>query len=428
MSELNELTWTPTRVRLADLAPWERNPKRMSKAQAARLEASTGKLGRAGVLLVGPPDADGKRPLYDGHQRAKVWSALYGAATEVTALEADRALTDEERRATSLLTVTAAASFDWDALASWDVGELVTWGLDTDLLAQWNDDAANLALMIEAEQEEPPADPGPQLDRAEELREKWGVEVGQLWRLGEHRLICGDCTDADVVARVMGEDKARMVWTDPPYGVSYGAKNRYLQTIGRSDRLEDDIEGDDLSADEVGELTTSALSALVNHCEPGAVAYVAAPAGPLHIRFITAMNDSGFQYRHQLIWLKNQLVFGRSDYMYKHEPVLYGWLQNGAHFFEPRSNNCTVFEFDRPRESKLHPTMKPVELVAAMIENSSNDGEIVAEPFGGSGTTLIACERLGRKCRAIEIEPKYVAVTLQRWADMTGGTPERCDK
>ena len=150
---MSELTWTPTRVRLADLAPWERNPKRMSKAQAARLEASTGKLGRAGVLLVGPPDADGKRPLYDGHQRAKVWGALYGPATEVVALEADRTLTDEERRATSLLTVTAAASFDWDALASWDVGELVTWGLDTDLLAQWNDDAANLREMLSAETE-----------------------------------------------------------------------------------------------------------------------------------------------------------------------------------------------------------------------------------------------------------------------------------
>ena len=148
---MSELTWTPTRVRLADLRPWERNPKRMSKAQAARLEASTGKLGRAGVLLVGPQDAAGKRPLYDGHQRAKVWSVLYGSAQEVTALESNRELTDEERRATSLLTVTAAASFDWDALSSWDVGELVSWGLDADLLAQWNDDAANLREMLAAE-------------------------------------------------------------------------------------------------------------------------------------------------------------------------------------------------------------------------------------------------------------------------------------
>ncbi len=350
----------------------------------------------------------------------------------------------------------AAREEDWETISAtvlpedWGEGRVLAYmAADNETARLSEADDAQLAALLQAVDDEdlralaaggearlreiigqdaPLEDPGAQIDRAEALREKWGVEAGQLWRLGEHRLICGDCTDADVVARVMGEDKARMVWTDPPYGVSYGAKNRYLQTIGRSDRLEDDIEGDDLSADEVGELTTSALSALVNHCEPGAVAYVAAPPGPLHIRFITAMNDSGFQYRHQLIWLKNQLVFGRSDYMYKHEPVLYGWLQNGAHFFEPRSNNCTVFEFDRPRESKLHPTMKPVELVAAMIENSSNDGEIVAEPFGGSGTTLIACERLGRKCRAIEIEPKYVAVTLQRWADMTGGTPERCDK
>ena len=148
---MSELTWTPTTVALDDLQPWERNPKRLSKAQAKRLEDSTGKLGRAGVLLVGPPDADGKRPLYDGHQRAGIWQALYGKGERVQALESDRLLTDEERRATSLLTVTAAGSFDWDALASWDVGELVTWGFDTELLGQWNDDAANLALMIEAE-------------------------------------------------------------------------------------------------------------------------------------------------------------------------------------------------------------------------------------------------------------------------------------
>ena len=418
---MNDLHWTNERRKLSELRPQPDNPRAIRKAEAARLNESLQQFDQFDTIAVGP---DGT--VYNGHQRVAVWQQEHGGDFEVDVRVASRALThDEWRKLTALAHTGATGDWDWDKIAAWEPGELQAWGFDSDTLARWDDNAANLREMLAAEEEVPPEDPGAQLDRAEELREKWDVEAGQLWRLGEHRLICGDCADAEVVARLMGEEKARMVWTDPPYGVSYGAKNRYLQTIGPSDRLEDDIEGDDLSADEVGELTTGALSALVEHCLPGAVAYVAAPAGPLHIRFITAMNDSGFQYRHQLIWLKNQLVFGRSDYMYKHEPILYGWLQNGAHFFEPRSNNCTVFEFDRPRESKLHPTMKPIELVAAMTENSSDPDDCVVDPFSGSGTTLIACERLGRKCRAIEIEPKYVAVTLQRWADMTGGTPVR---
>lgn len=415
---MSELTWTPTRVKLADLQPWERNPKRMSRAQATRLEASTGKLGRAGVLLVGPPDANGKRPLYDGHQRAKVWGALYGAATEVVALEADRELTDEERRATSLLTVTAAASFDWDALASWDVGELVTWGLDTELLAQWNDDAANLREMLEAEQAEPPADPGPQIDRAEELREKWGVEVGQLWRLGEHRLICGDCTDKAVVERAMGGEKARMVWTDPPYGVNYGADAKHPSWRQRT------IENDNLPADELEQLIRDAFSNCSQHAEAGASIYAACPAGTLLPTAISAFDGSGFQYRWQLVWVKDSLVLGRSDYHFRHENILYGWKPDAAHYFTDDRTKDSVFEIPRPKRSDEHPTMKPPALIEAMLSNSSLADEIVIDPFCGSGSTLVACERLGRKCRAVEIEPKYVAVTLDRWATMTGKTPE----
>jgi len=419
---MSDLTWTNSTRRLSDLVPWEKNPRQIKDAGAKRLVESMDQFGQIHAIAIGPGDE-----IYDGHQRSFVWAACerYGPDFEVDVRVASRPLTEPEReKLVIFLHSGATGSYDWEILSAWDSTTLKSWGLDEGQLRGWNDDAANLALMLEAEEDEPPEDPGAQVDRAEELREKWGVNLGDLWKCGEHLIICGDCTDAAVVERVMGGEKAEMVWTDPPYGVSYGAKNRYLQTIGPSDRLEDDIEGDDLLPDEVGTLTTDALSAMAAHCLPGAVAYVAAPPGPLHIRFITAMNESGFQYRHQLIWLKNQLVFGRSDYMYKHEPILYGWLQNGAHFFEPRSNNCTVFEFDRPRESKLHPTMKPVELVAAMIENSSNPEDCVADPFSGSGTTGIACERLGRKARLIEIDPKYVAVTLERWAEMTNGTPE----
>jgi len=267
--------------------------------------------------------------------------------------------------------------------------------------------------------------PEPQIDKAAELQEKWQIERGQIWEIPSktvngrcHRVMCGDSTSADDVARLYGDARLSVVWTDPPYGVSYGKKNRYLQTIGRADRLLGDIEGDDLKPEQVFVLVRDALAALATLAVPGAVAYVAAPPGPLHRFFIDAMNASGFQYRHQLIWLKNQLVFGRSDYMYKHEPILYGWLQNGAHFFEPRTSNCSVFEFDRPRASKMHPTEKPVELVAAMIQNSCQPGDTVGEAFAGSGTDFVAAERTGRLCYGMEIEPKYVAVTLQRLVDM----------
>ena len=278
---------------------------------------------------------------------------------------------------------------------------------------------------------EPPEDPGAQIDRADELQAKWQVERGQIWDIPSlsvsgksHRVMCGDSMSEGDVERLFGNDCAEMVWTDPPYGVSYGEKNRYLQSIGPADRLLGDIEGDTNSPEETGELVTSALSRFAAHAQPGAVAYLAAPAGPLHSRFIRAMDESGFEYRHQLIWLKNQLVFGRCDYMYKHEPILYGWLQNGAHYFEPITNNCTVFEFPRPRASKLHPTEKPVELVAAMIQNSSHRAGVVADAFLGSGTTMVAAEQTGRICYGMEISEKYVAVTLERMADM-GLAPER---
>ncbi len=409
---MSELTWTPTRVRLADLRPWERNPKRMSKAQAARLEASTGKLGRAGVLLVGPQDADGKRPLYDGHQRAKVWGALYGVATEVTALEADRMLTDEERRATSLLTVTAAASFDWDALSSWDVGELVTWGLDTDLLAQWNDDAANLREMIEAEQEEPPADPGPQLDRAEELREKWGVEAGQLWRLGEHRLICGDCTDAEVVARVLQGETPMLMVTDQPYGVEYDPTWRADAGVNKSDGKMGLVENDDRA--DWREAWRRFL---------GNVVYLWHDAKRTK-EAQESLESCGFSVVNQIVWVKDRFALSRGDYHWRHESCLYA-VRNGAnHLWSGARDQSTVWEIPRADDAGHgHGTQKPLECMERPIRNHEGD---VYEPFCGSGTTIVAAHRQGRRCFAVEIEPKYVAVTLQRWADMTGGTPT-CD-
>lgn len=264
-------------------------------------------------------------------------------------------------------------------------------------------------------------DAEPQIDKAEELRVKWGVESGQMWKLGEHRIICGDCTDKAVVDRVMGGEKARLVWTDPPYGVNYGAKLEDTNPMGYRVRV---IENDDLSPVELEEFIKNALKNCAEMSLPGASVYVACPAGTLLPTLIASFVGSGFTFHWGLIWLKDQLVLGRGDYHFKHENILYGWKDDGAHYFTDDRKQTSVFEYPRPKSSEEHPTMKPVELVVHMIGNSSQANDIVLEPFCGSGSTLLACERLSRKCRAIEISPAYVAVSIQRWVDATGGTPE----
>jgi len=253
------------------------------------------------------------------------------------------------------------------------------------------------------------------VDRAEELREKWQTERGQLWEIGRHRLLCGDSTSAEDVARLMGGEKARLVWTDPPYGVSYGDKLEAANPMGYRVRQ---IANDDLPADELEAFLRKALSCAAANSVPGAAIYVACPAGTPLPALIGAFAGSGFDYRWQLVWLKDQMVLSRADYHFKHENILYGWKPDGAHYFTADRTQTSVFEVDRPKASPEHPTMKPPELIARMIENSSRPGAVVYDGFHGSGSTMVAAEQLGRRCYAMEIEPKYVAVCLERMAGM----------
>lgn len=262
-------------------------------------------------------------------------------------------------------------------------------------------------------------DPGAQIDRAEELRQKWGTERGQLWQIGRHRLLCGDSTSAEDVARLMGGEQAEMVWTDPPYGVSVGDKNKFLNSIARSNRVEENLTNDTLDEAGIVAMLSAAFDNAAAHCTAGAAWYVAAPAGPLHVLFGQALKDRGI-WRQTIQWVKNNATFSPLgvDYHWRAEPIFYGWLPNGAHRFHGGRKQDTVWNIDRPQKSPEHPTMKPVELVTRAIENSSLPEEIVYEPFSGSGTTLVAAEQMGRICYGMEIEPKYVAVALERLAGM----------
>ena len=193
----------------------------------------------------------------------------------------------------------------------------------------------------------PIEDVEPQIDKAEELRVKWNVESGQLWKLGEHRLICGDCTDKVVVDRVMGGERARLIWTDPPYGVNYGEKLERANPIAHRVRT---IENDDLPADELEEFIRSALKMCAEYSIPGAVIYVACPPGTLLPALISSFTGSGFNYHWHLVWLKDQIVLSRADYHFKHENILYGWKPDGAHYFTDDRKQSSVFEYPRPKE------------------------------------------------------------------------------
>ena len=414
------VTWANCQVTLGELQPWADNPRLSSKRQAQRILDSWRKFGQVKTVAIGPSNE-----VYDGHQRLSALLTVHGPSYQVDARRCSRALSDEERRALVVtLHAGAVGSWDWDALSGWDAGELQQWGFDGDTLTNWQKDVTALGAMLSAEAEQPPDDPGAQVDKADELRQKWGVETGQLWKLGEHRLICGDCTDRAVVDAVAFGDRMDLWLTDPPYAVSYADKNRYLNAVAKGNSIQVPIENDHLSLEDAADLWERAARIALEVCADHAPYYwFACQGGDQMMMMMMRLSEAGWRVRHELIWVKNNHVLGRTDYNYKHEPILYGWKKDGKHRFFG-GFQTSVLEFPKPQNSDLHPTTKPVELIERLIANSSQAGEIVLDTFLGSGTTLIACERLGRRCRAVEISPGYVGVALQRWADMTGGAPE----
>jgi DNA modification methylase len=239
------------------------------------------------------------------------------------------------------------------------------------------------------------------------------VEAGQLWSLGSHRLLVGDAADASAVMQLTDDQVVDLLWTDPPYGVGYVGKGRAALTIAN----------DSLGADETRDLLTAALR--LGPLRPGGAFYVMAPSGPLHLEFLLALRAADLTLRQTLVWLKDRLNPGRSDYQPMHEAILYGWRAGAPHYFVGGRTQSSIWEIPRPGKSALHPTMKPSELVARAIRNSTRPGERVYDPFLGSGTTLIAAEMTGRVALGMEIDPIYAQVAIDRWQRFTGRKAER---
>ena len=256
-------------------------------------------------------------------------------------------------------------------------------------------------------------------DEVTALPDEPTVKPGGLYALGDHRLLCGDSRDPEQVRRVFGDlGQADLLWTDPPYGVAYQTKLSTEEAVARHRRTD----GLEISNDEPSDIPALLAAAFGNApLKPGGAYYVASPSSADVLpAFYETLAASGMPVRQQLIWVKDVFVMGRHDYHYRHEPILYGWKDGAARLFSGGRGQDTVWEIPRPRRSEEHPTMKPVELVARALQNSSGQRDLVYEPFAGSGTTIIAAEQTGRRCVAIEIDPRYAQVSIERWEAFTG--------
>ncbi len=407
-------------ARAGDLLANERNWRIHGKPQQNALSAVLGNVGWVQQIIVNKRSdpswgsRQGIETVVDGHLRVEL-ALSQSEDTEVPVIYVD--LTEEEE-------ALILASFDpIAAMAAADREQL------GDLLKSIESGDAEVNRLLEAIARENKIDlrddmpePEAQIDKAEELQKKWGTATGQIWEIlsktvkgKAHRLMCGDSTKGEDVGQLMWGEKARLIWTDPPYGVNYGDKLEAANPMGYRVRQ---IVNDNLSPAELEIFIRSALLQSAHSSVPGAAIYVACPPGtPLPI-LIASFMGSGFDFHWGLIWLKDQMVLGRGDYHFKHENILYGWKSDAGHYFTQDRKQTSVFEVARPKVSEEHPTMKPPALVSMMIENSSEHNDIIYDPFLGSGTTMVGAEQLGRLCYGMEIEPKYVAVSLQRMTDM----------
>lgn len=263
-------------------------------------------------------------------------------------------------------------------------------------------------------------DPGAEPDRAEELLAKWQVQLGQVWRLGKHRILCGDSTQRADVARLMGADRARLIWSDPPWNVNYGGGVDLENQQGYRVRI---MNNDNLG-DKFPEFVREFCRNFFFFSAPGAPIYLVMGAQEWPV-IDKELREAGFHWSSTIVWVKDQLILSRKDYHTQFEPMWYGWNEDAARLMDVKDRKQSdVWFIDRPKKSEEHPTMKPLELVERSLKNSSKPGDIVLDLFSGSGTTLMACERLGRVCRTMDNDPKYVAVTLERWSTATGVIPE----
>ncbi len=398
MIELSHLTiqvWP-----IGDLIPFEQNARTHSPEQVAQVVKSIREFGWTNPILVGPD-----RVIVAGHARLEAARAL--GMTEVPVIVLPH-LSVVQRRALVIADNQIAANAGWDEeVLRGELQVLEAEDFDMSLLGFSKDELAAIEDGGEAEagKTDDDAVPEPQVELVS--------NPGDVWILERHRLLCGDSTQLEAVEKVLAGGLADMVFTDPPYNVNYGAT------------MKDKLRGNTrkIANDNLGEGFEKFLyDACVNMLAvaKGAV-YICMSSSELHT-LEKAFREAGGHWSTFVIWAKSSFSMGRSDYQRQYEPILYGWKEGASHFWCGARDQGDIWFIKKPHLNDLHPTMKPVELVGRAILNSSKTRDTVLDPFGGSGTTLIACEKSGRQARLIEMEPMYCDVIVRRWQDLTGKT------
>jgi DNA modification methylase len=389
---------------LQRLIPYARNARTHNDGQVSQIAGSIAEFGFVNPILVGDDNV-----IIAGHGRLMAAQQLGLETVPVIVL---RHLTEAQRRALVIADNKIAENAGWNAeLLKLELGDLQDLGFDLDVIG-FSDEELDELLGLEDESGQTDDDAVP------EVEEEPVSKAGDLWLLGEHRLLCGDATRREELESLMAGDLADMAFTDPPYNVDYGnsAKDKLR---GKNRRILNDNLGADFHA-----FLEAALGNLLAVTK--GACYVAMSSSELDT-LQRAFREAGGKWSTFIIWAKNTFTLGRSDYQRQYEPILYGWREGADHYWCGARDQGDVWFFNKPVKNDLHPTMKPVELVERAIRNSSKTRDIVLDLFGGSGSTLIACEKTGRRARVMELDPKYVDVIIRRWQEYTGEQARRAE-
>lgn len=382
-------------VPLGKLVPYINNARTHSPEQLTKLRSSLREFG-----FINPVIIDRDYNIIAGHGR--VLAAKEEGIMEVPCVFVDY-LTEAQKKAYILADNRMALDAGWDEeLLRIEIESLQGEDFDVSLTGFEEQELADL-FAIEGDKAAKDDD----FDLSAALEKASFVERGDLWIVGRHRLVCGDATQAEDVAKLMDGKKANLIVTDPPYGVSFKS----------SDGLT--IQNDSMKDEEFYIFLLTAFQCMAEHLENGGSAYVF-HADTEGLNFRKAFIDAGFHLAGVCIWVKNSLVLGRSDYQWQHEPVLFGWKKGGKHSWYSDRRQTTIWNYDKPKRSKNHPTSKPLDLLGYPICNSSQENAIILDTFGGSGSTLMACEQLNRICHMMELDEKYASVILRRYVEDTG--------
>ena len=381
-------------VSLDKLVPYVNNARTHSPEQIGKLRSSLREFG-----FINPVIIDRDFGIIAGHGR--VLAAREEGITEVPCVFVDH-LTEAQKKAYIIADNRMALDAGWDEeLLRVEIEALQAEAFDISLTGFGDDEIADLFGKEKDEVEDDNYDLSAALEKAA------FVKRGDRWFVGKHRLYCGDATNADDVAALMDGNRANLVLTDPPYGVSFKSASGLT------------IQNDSMKDEEFYNFLRKAFDNMVAHLENGGSAYVF-HADTEGLTFRQAFVDAGFHLAGVCIWAKNSLVLGRSDYQWQHEPVLYGFLKNGKHRWYSDRKQTTIWNFDKPKRNANHPTSKPLDLLSYPLGNSSQENAIVIDTFGGSGSTLMACEKTNRICYTMELDEKYASVILRRYVEDTG--------